>query len=88
MTITEVGPPRRASRWPGVAEGRPGLAGAGRRPFLAMARVTGTEAKVREALGLPPAVEEPGPDLPPMTLEERRKVLAYLKVSRASERGA
>ena len=41
-----------------------------------------------EALGLPAAAADPVPPLPEMTMEERRKVLAYLEVSRASERGA
>ena len=35
--------------------------------LLAMARITGTEAEVREALGLPPVRHGASPPLPPMT---------------------
>ena len=57
--------------------------------FVAMARVTGVEEEVREALGLPPAEVAPEIELPPMSLDERRAVLAYLQIKRAAEqRGA
>ena len=54
--------------------------------LIAMARVTGTEDEVREALGMKPAGSVP--QLPPMSEDERRAVLAYLEVRRAAERGA
>jgi len=52
--------------------------------IMAMARVTGAEAEVREVLGL--AARDSVPEIPPMSDDERRAVLAYLAVRRASER--
>ena len=54
--------------------------------FIAMARVTGVEDEVREALGMEPLGAVP--DIPPMSADERRAVLSYLEVRRAAERGA